>query len=573
MTMNRRDFLRTSTAAAFAAAMGCRSDSKNAPMHAGAPAEEGIGLGAEDSFAERNASKVPHLRVTLKEADDSPLDPARLKLLHARDLPNDPIPVPIDELKGEALVGLAREPIQICVRLKVPNFGEVYCFADNNGKGYTRRDEVEFVVDAAATRLSRVKRVIAKSSYFGVPSDPQLDKLLEAAGRPIPKEPGSARTAAAYESLAHGLHAGERFVLNLARHRISRLGAPRKNFGFGILGAHPDRQGDYNKRIKEAFNFATVAWYSWKDEQFARTAQPVDYARMDNSIKWCKENHITPKNFGYLYMTRGATPEWLRPPEFSTETTAPAIGRYNSRWGFDDLRALYGQIVHDTAVRYRGQVPYMEVMNEAHDKANLWRMTHEQVLEMARTVFNAARDGDPDIKRQMNHCCLWGEYAKSPNPGGERHWSPYRFIRDCFDNGVEYETIGLQLYYPQFDIFEIDQMLNRFMDFKRPMHITEIATASQEGLDPTSMRPKTFAPGWHGPWTETTQADWVEAIYTIVYSKPEFEEIGWWDLADTPGHFWPFGGMLNADSSPKESFHRLLKLQEQWGVAKQKVSA
>ena len=63
--------------------------------------------------------------------------------------------------------------------------------------------------------------------------------------------------------------------------------------------------------------------------------------------------------------------------------------------GFDELRDLYRRICRTTAERYRGQIPYIEVMNEAHDKANLWRMTHEQVLEMARTVFSAVREGDP----------------------------------------------------------------------------------------------------------------------------------------------------------------------------------
>jgi hypothetical protein len=68
------------------------------------------------------------------------------------------------------------------------------------------------------------------------------------------------------------------------------------------------------------------------------------------------------------------------------------------------------------------------------------------------------------------------------------------------------------------------------------------------------------------------QADWVEAIYTILYSKPEFEVAGWWDLADMNGKFWPYGGLLHQDYTPKESFQRLMKLQEQWGVAKKKVS-
>jgi len=100
------------------------------------------------------------------------------------------------------------------------------------------------------------------------------------------------------------------------------------------------------------------------------------------------------------------------------------------------------------------------------------------------------------------------------------------------------------------------------------MHITEIATASVEGPDPNSLRPNTTAPGWHGPWSERVQADWLEAIYTLVYSKPEFEAIGWWDLTDMPGHFWPHGGLLHADLTPKLAYHRLGELQKAWGVAR-----
>jgi hypothetical protein len=209
------------------------------------------------------------------------------------------------------------------------------------------------------------------------------------------------------------------------------------------------------------------------------------------------------------------------------------------------------------------------VLNEAHDKANLWHMNQEQILDMARAVTRAAREGHPTIKRQINHCCQWGEYAVKRNDDGSRKWSPYTFIRDCIDSGVEFETIGLQLYYPQYDLFEIDRMLERHTVFNKPIHITEVATASVDGLDTTSMRPKTAAPGWHGPWTETMQADWAEAVYTLCYSKPLYEVVGWWDLADVGGHFWPYGGLLKKDMTPKESYHRLAKLQREWGVSKQ----
>jgi hypothetical protein len=289
---------------------------------------------------------------------------------------------------------------------------------------------------------------------------------------------------------------------------------------------------------------------------------------MDGSINWLLENHITPKGFGYLYMARGATAEWARPPEGGTTKPAELRERFNAKWPYEKLLALYKDVIEQTMRRYSARLPYAEIMNEAHDKANLWRLNHAQVLEMAREAMLAARRGSPTVKRQINHCCMWAEYARDRNSDGSRRWSPYQFIKECFASGIDYEVIGLQLYYPQFDLFEIDRMLNRFTEFKKPIHITEIATASQAGLDPESMRPKTEAPGWHGTWSEATQADWVEGIYTLVYSKPEFEAIGWWDFCDAPGHFWPFGGLLRKDMTPKLAYARLLELQKKWGVAK-----
>ena len=241
--------------------------------------------------------------------------------------------------------------------------------------------------------------------------------------------------------------------------------------------------------------------------------------------------------------------------------------QYNPRWNYDRIKDLYHRVIKNTMARYNGKLLYAEIMNEAHDKANLWGMSHEQVLDMAKMAFAAAREGSPTIQRQMNHCCMWGEYGRRANADGVRRWAPWQFIKACFDHGIDYDVIGLQLYYPQHDVFEIDRMLDRFVAFNKPIHITEIATASEDGLDPQSMRPKTYAPPWHGTaWTATAQADWTEAMYTLCYSKPAFQAVGWWDFTDRPGHFWPFGGLLDANLHPKEAFFRLKKLQAQWGL-------
>ena len=548
------------------------SDSNTGKMPA--PQEPSHGLGAEEVDSPTMRDGSPALRVTLHESDGSPLSPERAKLLHARDLHNDPLPQSIATAQGRARIELNKEePIQLSCRLKVPGFGEVYCYADNDGAGYTQSGTIDFVFDAARTRIRRVNEAYDRlQPTIGREEDVErsLTRAIELFGsRPI----ASSRLPHYYKVLAHALHAGEQLTLAAAKHRIQSF-QPRRDFLFGVMVSGFSTLGPkYEQAIRDAFNFATVSWYSWKPQPPANPDDlPIDYARMDQSIQWCLDRNITPKTFGYLYMARGATPEWLRPPSnpaplaASRTQTQPT---FNPSYPYEKIRALYPRIIKNTAQRFGAKVPHIEVMNEAHDKANLWKLSHAQLLELARLAFAAAKDGGPLMRRQMNHCCLWAEYAKDKNPDGSRRWSPYQFVKECFDKGIDYETIGLQLYYPQHDLFEIERMLDRFAAFNKPIHITELATASQSGLDPTSMRPATEAPMWHEPgWTPSTQADWVEQVYTLLYSKHYIQAVGWWDLTDVQGHFWPFGGLLDKDLNPKESYHRLRKLQKQWGVAR-----
>jgi GH35 family endo-1,4-beta-xylanase len=540
--LRRREFLRWSGAAAAAAALGqFHGFAENTAIQ--------LGEDAEPPAPEAGHSTV-FLRVVAHEADGKPLDAARLRTLHARDLANDALPVPIVMAEGRARIGLGVEPIQCSARLNVPGFGEVYCYADNNGKGYSRPENREFVVDAARTRLRRVREAAIAARQVGVPNDPEFERRLEAAAKPIPERAGAAQVAAAYKALANGLHAGERLALNLARHRISRFAEPRRDFLFGCNSSGYNRGPEYVKRFTDIFNYATISWYIWGKEE--PVAQRIDYGRSDRNLEWCEAQRIVPKGFGYVYLTNGATPEWFR------------------SWPFAKVLPEYQRIVGQTTRRYAGRMPYVEVINEAHDKANLFRFSHAEIVELTRAACSAAKEGAPEMKRLINNCCLWAEYAKRKNADGTRRWSPWRYLADCVKAGAEFEVVGLQLYYPEQDLFEVERMLDRFKSFGRSIQISEMGCSSAEGSDATSMRPKSPTPVWHGPWTESTQADWVESIYTLCYSKREFSAVEWWDLADVNGQFWPFGGLLRRDLSPKEAYLRLLKLQQDWGVARQR---
>src|SRR5687768_11120681 len=232
--IDRRKFLGGLAAIAGTSIVGCRSPKQEETTVTLPPTTQDLaGLGMEEADAPVMSDGRPAVRMILTEADGSPIETEKMRTLHARDLANDPLPQAIATAQGRARLELANEPIQIVMRLKVPNFGEVYCSADNDGRGYTRAETRHFVVDAARTRAHRVLESWDELRRVGVLPGPKFHEHLTAASRPITMSPGRAQIAAAYESLSHGLHAGEMLALANAKHRIAQLAKPREDFKFG----------------------------------------------------------------------------------------------------------------------------------------------------------------------------------------------------------------------------------------------------------------------------------------------------------------------------------------------------
>ena len=128
----------------------------------------------------------------------------------------------------------------------------------------------------------------------------------------------------------------------------------------------------------------------------------------------------------------------------------------------------------------------------------------------------------------------------------------------------------MQYYHSGRDLLEFERNLESFKAFGKPIHITELGISSS----PEIARPSEWWGGgvggakmvWHGErFTEDNQAQWVEWLYKIAFSKPYVDAVTWWDFTD-PG-FIPNGGFLRADCSPKPSYERLLAMQAKWREA------
>ena len=118
---------------------------------------------------------------------------------------------------------------------------------------------------------------------------------------------------------------------------------------------------------------------------------------MDQSLQWCEDHHLVPKGYGYIYLGERVMLEWLR------------------SYSYEKLLPVYKRVVEQTTRRYGKRVPYVEVINEAHDKTNLFRRQPDQILELTREGCAAARRGrarghPPD----RNNCCLMGRVCQKP---------------------------------------------------------------------------------------------------------------------------------------------------------------
>ena len=112
-------------------------------------------------------------------------------------------------------------------------------------------------------------------------------------------------------------------------------------------------------------------------------------------------------------------------------------------------------------------------------------------------------------------------------------------------------------------------MTERLEKYGRPVQITEIGATSgptAESIASGELPLPELPYSWHRHWDEELQAEWLEQIYTVLYSKPWIEAINWYDFVD-PYSFIDNGGLLASPAGePKPAYRRLERLEKEWGI-------
>ena len=476
------------------------------------------------------------IKVRLDGPGGMPMQEKTLKTVYASGLDFEPEERRLCILSdGTVELQVAREPYMIHAKITVPLYGQLWVMADHLGEGY-RDDFVDFVTEAIRTYIYWAHR-FSEGVELSVKTRAHLDaaeELEHLANR------GQDTPDNRLYALSHAVFAAEGALVERARQNLR----PRDDLRLGCnFFRYTSPSARYAKFFANAFDFATLPFYS------SRTVPErgkYDYGYVEQALSFLTDKHITPKGHPLFFGHREVNASWmfgLSYPELRRE--AAAIAKHHVK-------------------TFAGAVDIWDAMNEAHDWANCFELTQDQLVDLTRATTEALREGNEKATSIVNVCLPFAEYvAGRYNCYGalpEHLRSPLSYFRTILEAGVDFDAVGIQLYFPGRDLVAVSRMLDAYAALGKPIHITEMGVNGgyrAKGNAGSSWSQLDMSEGtWHGGWNEHTQADWMEDFYTIAAARSEIQALTWWDFIEPS--FSGNGAFLYEDENPREIYFRFL---------------
>jgi len=457
----------------------------------------------------------------------------------------------------------------INVKWNIEGFGYLYITVDNGGEYYElpaagSRRELNLNYEMARSRVVRNRKRFAKFSSEGWLPSPEARKFLEISEEYLEdaakvRSDEQKRAELSQKSLLYAMQNSEQIEIEYAWYRIAKT-PYRKDFFIGC-DARGYMQMDielFFERFTELFNYATITHYliSKVYDDFEPKQGDVQFDLRDVLLRQLRKRNITVEGRPLFWFYKGTTPDWLR------------------KLKYDELLKYVESHARTVVDHYGDQMYAWEVVNEMHDWANELQLSPEQLVNVAKLACDVTKATNPNVLKIINNCCPFAEYVQlgrwTDLPAKYPQRTPYQFLRDLVEAGVDFDISGIQMYFPYRDLSDTIMLIERFESLGKPIHITEIGTSS----GPSALSVKTGqleisqdAYAWHHQWDEQTQADWLEGVYSLAYSRESVKSISWYDFVD-PFDWIPNGGLLSSpEGERKAAFHRLQSLKRRWQQA------
>ena len=454
----------------------------------------------------------------------------------------------------------------ISLRWHVEGYGYLFMSADNGGDFYQLPDSgsinLNLNFELAKTRVSRNRARHDLFSGDGWISSREIQAYVDLSeeylGDAIRSETDPEKCAQySQSSLKYALLASELIEIEKARFDIAKQ-EKRADYLFGCdaRGYFQMEKERFLERFTELFNYATITHYLIGDfVDFEPEEGKKNYNGRDEVLGQLLEKGITVEGRPLYWTHTWVTPDWLK-------------------WkSYHEILKYVEEHVREVVSHYGNRIKIWEVVNELHDWAMEVELNHDQTIEITKLVCDVARDTNPDIRLLVNNCCPVADYVQ------KRKWhekeakfpqrTPHQFTKELIEAGVDFDIIGVQVYFVQRTLTDALQSIERYENMGKKVHLAEIGAPSRGITQEFNEEDKDYSTQpyeWHRHWDEELQADWLEGVFTYGYSKPFIEAANWYDFVD-PFGFLKDGGILRSpEGEKKAAFDRLLKLKNQWGI-------
>lgn len=489
----------------------------------------------------------PSVVLTIRNAAGDFVQPGEMGELYLLDQDWNPIPKPVwDRALGVVRFrpNIEATAVIVSYRLAIPGFGDFVLYADNGGTGYELERkkplELNLLRELARSRLLAVEQ--AASPYLAEQQNVFSEATLVGLGQ--------ARTTWEQAQTVEGYRLQEKYVevirdaglasesvaLEIAHYKISQYQEPRRGFRFGVGALHhgldtPER----NACVERIATDVTVSFAGWSG------SDPVElagFSPVDAVLSWAFIAGLRAKGQPLLWMS----PENLLPEDFGT----PSVG---------EMQLFATHRIRNIVSAYRTSIRTWHAIDEAHDIANAFGYTQDELIGITKSCAEAVRTADPQALCLINCSHLRGEYRGRDEAQNSPAMTPYQYLERCKQAKVPFDAAGLSMPYADMDLFETKRLLDRFAQLGIPIHITRLEVPN-EG--------ETLA--WHGVWNEALQAEYLEGLYTIAYAHPAVWEVVYWEPIEPT--FVLNTGIVNEDFTPKAAYIRLAERIEEWQGAK-----
>ena len=282
------------------------------------------------------------------------------------------------------------------------------------------------------------------------------------------------------------------------------------------------------------FNYGTLPFYWGRYEPVeGQTA----YTETMAAAKWLREKGVQVKGHPLCWHT--ACANWLM--QFSNE---------------EILRRQLERIRRDVTA-YKGVIDMWDVINEVvimpvfdkYDNAITRICKEKGRIQLVREVFAAAKESNPDAVLLINDF--------------NTTWAYEILVNGLLEAGVPITAIGIQSHQHQgyWGLEKLNDVLERFSQFKLPIHFTENTLISGEIMPDYIVDLNDWqVDEWPStPEGEERQAREITEMYTVLFNHPLVEAITTWDFNDGLWLKAP-SGFVKEDNTEKPSYYALQKL-------------